>query len=401
MNCEQFEALLPRYPDDLTDDAERTAFLLHAAECPACGTMLAEQEALLQALAAVDEDVQMPRAFADGWRQAIRGEKGKARRPWYARWQSWAAAAAAAVFVFGGTALMRAGLLFQDTVPAQTAVSSAYAPVPNEAPMARYDAAMPQMDMEMELMEESAADTATGGTTRQTILLRSASIDLETLSFDTDMDRVKALLEGAGGWVEYQSTYGEPLADNPESGRYAYMRLRVPEAALDGMIADLHGIGVVKSMESTAEDVTDSYYDVQGRLAMYTAQRDRMTELLAKAEDMTDIIEIEGRLSELQYTIESLQGRLNNWDARAQNAMMSVTLTEVAREGEYVRLSLGQRIREGLDQSLLALRAFLADVVVFLVIAVPYLLPLLIIVAVCTGCYRAHQKRKKKEHEKS
>lgn len=405
MNCTQFEALLPRYPDDLTDEAERAAFLLHAAECPACAARLAEQEALLLALETVDDAIEAPPAFSQGWRRAVRAEAGKKRTPWYARWQGWTVAAAAVVLVISGTALMRAGKLFPSSLPAETATKALYAEAPLEAPAAggadAYSRSAGLMDMEA--TSDEAADAVYGeadsGVARKTVLLRSASITLDTTRFDADLDRVSALLETAGGWVEYQTAYGEPLAANPEGGRYAYMRLRVPEEALDGLIDGLRGIGTVQSVETTAEDVSDSYYDVQGRVAMYTAQRDRMTELLAQAEDMADIIEIESRLSELQYTIESLTARLNNWDARSENAVLTVSMTEVAEEGEYARLSLGQRIQEGFANSLLSLKAFLADIVVFLVMAAPYLIPLCILAVAGYCLYRGLKKKKQKERE--
>lgn len=175
------------------------------------------------------------------------------------------------------------------------------------------------------------------------------------------------------------------------------MTLRVPVAALDDFVEQISAIGVLTAREESAEDISDSYYDVQGRLEMYQAQRDRLEELLAQAQSMTDVIEIESRLSEVQYSIESLQGSLNSWDSRAQNATVYVSVTEVAEEGVYARASLGERLTRALGDSLSAARAFFADMLVFLVMALPYLAALGVLALVAVVAVRARKRRRAKE----
>jgi len=413
MTCNEFLSLLPLYPDAMPGDNTLAAFRAHAAECPDCENRLKQQETMLRSLQELDSDLVVPDAFSEGWRARVRDEA--AVKPSTAgRFTRWIAAAAAIVTVIGGTALMRGGHLFPYPSPDPQAL---YAPLPPAAPE-------PSAMMYMGETEGGAADAAQStpmlrggmnvgamdagrpkettaveqsGIALQPIILRSASVHLESEQYDQDLAAVEALLSEAGGWTEYRSVSGEPLATNPEAGRYAYLTVRVPADTLDSFVKALGGIGTLTGSDMTSEDISENYYDTKGRLAMYEAQRDRLTELMAQAQSVSDIIEIESRLSEVQYTIESLVGRLNNWNSRAQSAIVSVSVTEVAPEGKYARASFGGRIHQAFTQSLHAARAFFADMLVFLVMIAPYVLALCI---AALAVYLAVSFRKSRQRRK-
>lgn len=415
MKCTEFMSLLPLYPDAMPDEATTAEFLLHAAACPECAEKLAEQEALLASLSSLDEDLDVPESFGIGWRAAVETDAQDGKKPKRQGWQGWAAAAAALVVVIGGTALMRGGVLFSAKETVETAVLYEAAPqapyYEAEAPAAvsgggeMFSAKRSGDDVsyrsipETNVMADDEMDLAadTGGTSQEAVVLRSASITLDSDQYDVDLSQVVDLLDEYGGWMEYQSVHGEALEKNPESGRYAYLRVRVPEDALDAFMATLNNIGRVTGSETVAEDVSSSYYDVQGRLSMYTAQRDKLTDLLAQAENMSDIIEIESRLSEVQYTIESLTGRLNNWDARAKSAVVSISINEIAREREYARKPLSQRLSDTFATSLLSIRAFLADMLVFLVMAAPYIVCVAGLAVVGYISYRTIKRKRRND----
>lgn len=404
MKCDEFMSLLPLYPDAFTSPQAAADFRLHAAECPECAARLQEQEILLATLNALDDGVTPPDAFCEGWRSAVQREDTQPRKSRLGRLRTWAVAAAAVLVVVGGTAMMREGLLFpasgideQTTYLAGDMTGAAGAPqssylaadaAPN-APKAR------MMSQEADAMQ-SDADAEYGGGTQEPVVLHSAYVTLDTEQYDADIARIDQLITDFGGWSEYWSVYGEPVADNPDAGRFATMTLRVPVDSLQPLIDALSGIGRMTGTEVTAEDISDTYYDTQGRLAMYEAQRDRMSTLLSEADTMADVIQIESRLSELQYTIETLIGRLNNWNSRADNAVVRLTVAEVAPGGTQVHETIWQRMQSGLAASLRAGAGFLEDMLVFLVVIAPYLLGALVLGCIAVMLWRRTKHRRKK-----
>lgn len=447
MNCEKFVALLPQYPDQMPDSETLQAFLAHAAECPGCAALLAEQEALLASLQTLDDELEIPAAFSQGWRKAVREDAKPKRRmiPWQ---RITAVAAAFALVLFGGTALMRGGYILhgiEDTAPTAAFQSEpviyasampteaglngmAYdemlpagtsAPLPAggmavSSKMEMAEADMPaarQMepmeaavlgDMAMEAEEEADMATETEADFGMTgsaasspgaVLLRSASISLDTDAFDEDLDTILASVKDTGGWIAYQSVWGASSQDSAQGGRTAWLEARVPVEALDAFAATVSAIGQVTSTELVAEDISAAYYDVEARLDMYTAQRARLQALLDTAKDVSDIIEIEERLSEVQYHIDSLSGNLAHWDSLSQDATVTITLQEVASTAKEDEMSIGQRIAGGANIVFEAVRGFLADLVVFTAIAAPYLLGVAAI-ALLIWALAAYGKRK-------
>lgn len=80
MNCETFASLLSRLWDGELSPGEEEALRLHAASCPHCAQLLAVWEDARDALAHLDDGVQPPEAFSQGWRDAVRREAFRARR---------------------------------------------------------------------------------------------------------------------------------------------------------------------------------------------------------------------------------------------------------------------------------------------------------------------------------
>lgn len=410
MTRETFMSLLPRYPDDMPDGAERNAFLLHAAEDPECAAALAEHEAMLANLATMDEDLDIPPEAAQGWRAAIREAAKPMRRPLPARWQGWAIAAVLLVVVIGGTSLMREGMLFPEALQATVQVASAPMSGGGAADtgtvarsmIAGEADAMPEMEVEvafdMYMADDSGAQKAAGGD-GAAIVLQTASVSLTSGTFDADVAQIEALLSRTGGWMAYRSISGTAPSAGDDRGRWASLDMRVPTHALDAFLSEVEAVGQLTGSDRSAEDISDRYQDTQGRLAMYKAQRDRLLALMEEAQDMEDILSIEARLSEVQYELESLQGRLNSWDSRANYASVQVWVEEAVPSQASPDLPFPQRLRLAVSSSLRAARGFLADALVFLIMAAPYLVCAVVVIAVVHAIWRGRRNHHKGEEK--
>lgn len=154
MNCELFASLLSRLWDGELSPGEEEALRLHAASCPHCAQLLAVWEDARDALAHLDDDVQLPETFSQGWRDAVRREAFRAkrmrRRPFL---RAVSGLAAAIVLLAGSTALWREGML-PVAYPGEVRVEASAAPTAQE-PGPMLARALPQQDM-----AEATAGTA-------------------------------------------------------------------------------------------------------------------------------------------------------------------------------------------------------------------------------------------------
>lgn len=373
MNCTEFAALLPRLADLEPGSDELLALERHAAGCPACAKALSAERALSDTLRGLDDDAALPEAFTRGWRASIRQETPK--RKGFKRWQAGLAAVAAVWLFVGGAALVRSGIMNRADENAPYAAKRAggaelvYDGAPAATPAPSVARAMYDAD-EMVEMEEMAGATDDAGA-NSAVILQSANLSLKTGAYDVDIARIQALLSEAGGRAEYESTSGEALAENPESGRRTHMTLRVGADKLESFLEALMEIGKTTRVERVSEDVSADYYDAAARADMYAAQRDRLIELMAQAETVEDLIALEDRASELQYRIESLTGSLKHWDSLARDAVVNLTVIEVEAGADST--AFGARLVSALRTSARAVADFFSGLVVALAAITPWL----------------------------
>ena len=360
---------------------------------------LSEYQQIAAELHGLNEGVQAPEAFRTGWRAAVEKEanqmkkSGKSHR-FPRRGRYGAAAVAAAIFLVGGTMLTRAlqpGL----TSSPQADVSSSYSSYSSGA-STRLMAAANSSAGDLVMMDEvgsAAPANATESAAQRQIILRTASVSLNTTNYENDLNAILTAMQQYGGWAEYQSASGE--ADS----RRASLTLRIPADRLDDFLADVKQIGSLKNLETSAQDVSANYYDTESRKAIYEAQRERLTELLAQAEDVADIIEIENSLADLQYKIENLQGSLNRWDSYSETSVVNLTLREIAVSEDKAETSLPARLGDAVKISLREAGEFFSDMLIFLVLALPYLAATAAVTAIVALCVRRHRRRRALKNE--
>lgn len=370
MKCETFINLLDAWMDHHLTSEQADSMKEHLQECEACAALYT----LRKDCRALDEELLLPNEFSGAWRKRVREEKqmektGTTRR----KWQSWVAAAAALVFVVGGTLLTRE----RSPAPSMATTNAVYdadriTPTSYEMSyLAGNGMSRSAVSNGMQyIAEESTVSGGAADVLKQEKIIRTVSFTIKTLTFDDNLAQLQALAEEKGGWVEYLSTNGDK--GNGEL-RNSTLTLRIPSDQLDAFLEGSGSIGRMTAFKEESKDVTATYYDVQSRLETQRSKMDRLVALLASAEDMSDIIELESAISDTQYLIDSYSGQLKNYDSKADFSTVTVTLREVQVQ-EAEETTLGQRIVAGLRDSLEKAFLFLEDSLIFLVAALPWAL---------------------------
>ncbi len=208
-------------------------------------------------------------------------------------------------------------------------------------------------------------------------MIYRAALELETQEFDRSDSDIKALTKSLGGYFEEQNAYSR-------SGGYrtASYTIRVPADRFEEFLAQVGNVCTVVHQNQSAEDVSEYYYDMESRLETAKIKLDRLQELLSRAEEMEDIITLEGAISETEYQIERLSGEKRHYDALIGYSTINVSLSEVYRitEVETAPLTFGQRLGIAFRDGLRDFGTFLEDFAEWL--AYSWLTLLVIILAV-------------------
>ena len=335
-----------------------------------------ENEVLRDALTRLNEEVPpMPEGLHTAWMQKVEADMTQTQEKKPRIFQQatrWLSVAAALVFVIGGTLLTRDHLAPADAATQSTNATAMY----SMKRSASYDTAE---DAEVEYAVENGvmltmvagaqvADDLPAATEKK--IIRTASMTIVTQTFAESLDALRSDCEGHGGWIESSS---ENV--NSYSGlRTAYLTLRVPQTALDTYLASTEGLGRVTSRSESAEDVTESYQDTAARLATQQALMVRLQALITESGDLSDLLALESQIAETQYEIDRLQSSLNATDRQVTYSTVNVTLKEEKTvELTDSTVSFGERLKAAIATGFNTLESFLADMVVFLVAALPFI----------------------------
>lgn len=213
-------------------------------------------------------------------------------------------------------------------------------------------------------------------------IIKSAYMALDTVEFERTTDAIVGKVAVMGGYVESSSVQGTRLVDKGQpSRRSANFQIRIPEDKFEGFMTAVGELGVVVNEQITGQDITGQYFDTETRVRTLKVQEERLLSLLARADKLTDIIEIERELSRIRFDIESLTGTLKGWDHMVQYSRVSVDVYEVEelREVEPKPENWFDRIIKAFRDSLKNLVSLFENITIFMVAAVPYLAVLTVI----------------------
>ena len=183
--------------------------------------------------------------------------------------------------------------------------------------------------------------------------------------------------------------------------RYANLTLRIPADRVDGFVEEVAGLTNLVSSSRNVQDITLSYSDTEGRVTALKTEEARLLELMEQAENMSDLLEIEARLTEVRYQLESYASTLRLYDNQVDYATVSLYISEVEKYTPVEEPGFWQRITTGLAESLVDLGEAIVEFITLVIIDLPYLILFALIAWAVVGITkRSIRKRRAKKEKK-
>ena len=184
-------------------------------------------------------------------------------------------------------------------------------------------------------------------------IIQTASLDLEVEKVGQSFEEVGRIATSVGGFVSSSnfSFQGE--------NQFASMTIRVPATRYQDVLGQLRGLGVkVVSETSQANDVTEEFSDLNASLWNLEATESQLLLLLGRAENISEVLQVQDRLNAVRGSIEQVKGRIQLLDGLSELATISVHLSPVlvvATTNETGGTNLGVEISEAWDSSIVFL----------------------------------------------
>jgi hypothetical protein len=94
------------------------------------------------------------------------------------------------------------------------------------------------------------------------------------------------------------------------SSPYVEIILRIPSSRFEAALKDLAQLGEVQRRLRRAKDVTEQWIDLEARLRNLRREEEQLLELMKKAGQVSELLEVERELARVRGEIERLEGRL-------------------------------------------------------------------------------------------
>jgi len=235
-------------------------------------------------------------------------------------------------------------------------------------------------------------------------IIKTVSLDLETKQFDEAVEKIRASVVVAGGYIESSYVSGESMQSSGTE-RYASFTLRIPVSGLDSYVNSFSGeLYNVLSRNENSSDITDTYYDVKARLTSLQTQEERLLAMLEGATELQYMLQIEQTLADVRYQIENYYSRIQRYDSQVSLSTISIYLREVIeyKPVEVKPITFAERIAKAFENSWEDFVDNCQDFAVEFVYGIPTLIIWIVVIAVIVVVIRIliKRRRKKKAAEK-
>lgn len=122
----------------------------------------------------------------------------------------------------------------------------------------------------------------------------------------------------------------------PEEAPHLTISVRVPAERLDELMDFVKDRSERITYESvTGEDVTSRYIDEKARLKSLEEARGQMSEILAQAQEISDLLQIQREIQRIDREIESAKGRIEYLEKSAALSLLNIELAQSEYELTY------------------------------------------------------------------
>ena len=165
-------------------------------------------------------------------------------------------------------------------------------------------------------------------------IVKEGEIRFKTADIADTRKALYVSLKKLGGYVAEESENN----DSEDAQNEITLHTRIPARNFDAFLAEISADAEsVDSKSIRITDVTAQFIDVSTQLAYKKKLEQRYLELLKKSSQISDLLEIESKLSEIRSSIESTQGQMNYLTKQVEYSSLDITFYSrqtVTKKGE-------------------------------------------------------------------
>ncbi len=154
-------------------------------------------------------------------------------------------------------------------------------------------------------------------------IIKNGTLTVEVKNIKTEKIRIDSLVAKFGAY------YDKETLNNDNYSTSFNLTIRIPANKFEMFISQVEkGNNEVKYKEIDAQDVTETFIDLETRLTNKRKYMERYQELLKSAKSVKEILEIQEKIRTLEEEIESTTGRLKYLTNQVNLSTIELNITQ-------------------------------------------------------------------------
>ncbi|MFN8361015.1 MAG: DUF4349 domain-containing protein [Candidatus Kapaibacterium sp.] len=151
----------------------------------------------------------------------------------------------------------------------------------------------------------TGSNSAATPTKKESKIIKNATIRIRVKDFQAAGSQIEEIIKRQGGYFSSQTE------SHTSDSRENHAVIRVGNEKFDALVKELVSIAErVDSKNTSIDDVTGQFVDIQARLKVKKETESRFYEILKQARTVSDILEVQGKINEIREEIDAAEGRL-------------------------------------------------------------------------------------------
>lgn len=160
-------------------------------------------------------------------------------------------------------------------------------------------------------------------------LVKMGELTIEVKDIENSLSEVRKIAASLGGYIADSNV---ELIPDYYQRRQGWIVVRIPTDQFETALDDFQAIGKVTKFRVTTSDVGETYIDYQARLENLKREEQRLLEFFSKAQNISEVMIVEGQLVRVREQIEQLTAQIKNLENKIAYGSITLNLYEPSIE---------------------------------------------------------------------
>lgn len=190
-------------------------------------------------------------------------------------------------------------------------------------------------------------------------IIKNGDMRIQVGEIKKSQDQVNEIVKKNNAYIQTEDF------QNSDVNETLNLTIRVPHKNFDALINSFsQGIGSVLAKNISSQDVTEEYTDVSIKLANKKIYLEKYRDLLRRASNTKDMLEIQEKIRGLEDEIDVAEGKLRFIDDRVNYSTLNLSLyKEKVRSSATSTIGFGSRFGDSLTQGWNSFISFILGVI--------------------------------------